>query len=178
LISEAPPKTRIDLVREFLPSPVLPTSNPVEDNSLEVHALSDLESLYSTVRKWKRSGEEMFDGQTCSKDDVYVYFRDIRRQTAAENPQSQFLPGLNRYFRELRRLWREDPAIALRIKGERMKAKLTRQPEYFLTENSIVFLHTSNGEDSDDIPLEEKLQSQRLLLADNDNGIGIGAGVS
>ena len=173
MISEVPPKTQTDLVEEFLPLQELPASNLGEPFSQDALELSDLENLYATVHRWKRDGDKMFNEQPFSKDDVYVYFRDRRRQIANDNPQSQFLPGLNRYFRELRRLWRDDPTIALRIKGERIKAKLTRRPEYFLTENSIVFLHTINGDDSDDIPLEEKMQAQRSLLTDNDNGIGL-----
>ena len=80
MISEVPPKTQTDLVEEFLPLQELPASNLGEPFSQDALELSDLENLYATVHRWKRDGDKMFNEQPFSKDDVYVYFRDRRRQ--------------------------------------------------------------------------------------------------
>ena len=105
--------------------------------------------IESVIKEWDIDKDAMFDSSKLNKEEQYVNFRDIRRELA-EMGNNPLTLRYNLLFRDLRGKWQDDYTISLILQEERSQAKLNNKAEYFMTENSIIFLHTNDGRVIDD----------------------------
>ena len=70
----------------------------------------------------------------------YILFRDSRRKLA-KNDNSDYVLRMNKSFVKLRKILGNDAGVAEQIDKDQEEADSNGKAEYFMTENSIVFLH-------------------------------------